>query len=230
MSETTVPIHVGLIMDGNRRWAKEQGLLALAGHEKGMQTLVDVSLHGFENGVQYISAYAFSTENWSRTQEEVSYLMGLILKGVERYLDIFHEAGIKIVFLGSREGVSEPVIKAAEKTEERTKNNTNGTLAICFNYGGKEEIVHAVKQIMEQGVKPEEVTADVIAGALYYPEVPPVDLLIRTSGEQRTSGFMLYRSDYAELLFIRKHWPDMNKEDFNNALAEYAARKRRFGK
>lgn len=230
MSETAqLPTHVGIVLDGNRRWAKTKGLPAIQGHRHGMDVLKDVSFHAFERGVQYLSAFVFSTENWQRAEDEVNYLMDLTVKAVEKYLDEFHERGIKVVILGRRKGVRQKVLDAIARTEEKTKDNTQGTLALCFNYGGKEEIVDAVKHIVAEGFTPQEISSEVIAGSLYCPEIPDVDLIIRTSGEERTSGFMLYRAAYAELCFVKKHWPDFTVGDFDAALLDYQTRARRFG-
>lgn len=230
MQNTEVlPTHVGIILDGNRRWAKEKGLPTLKGHREGMDVLKDVSFHAFERGVQYLSAFVFSTENWQRAEEEVNYLMDLTIKAVEKYLDEYHERGIRVVILGRRKGIRQKVLDAITRAEEKTKDNTQGTLALCFNYGGKEELVDAVKQIVANGFSPQQISSDVIASSLYSPEVPDVDLLIRTSGEQRTSGFMLYRAAYAELCFNDNYWPDFSVQDFDDALNEYAKRQRRFG-
>lgn len=230
MSETTVlPVHVGIILDGNRRWARTQGLPVIQGHRKGMDVLKDVSLHAFEQGIRYFSAYVFSTENWQRAEEEVTYLMDLTIKAVERYLDEFNQKNVRIVILGRREGISKKVLEAIDRAEQKTEGNTGGTLALCFNYGGKEELVDAVRQIIEESIDAKEVNAQTIAARIYKPDVPEVDLLVRTSGEYRTSGFMLYRAAYAELKFIDKYWPDFTIEDFETALNDYAERERRFG-
>lgn len=230
MSDTqTLPKHVGIILDGNRRWAKENGLPTLKGHRQGMDVLKEVSFHAFERGVQYLSAFVFSTENWQRAEEEVNYLMDLTIKAVEKYLDEYHERGIRVVILGRRKGIRQKVLDAIARAEEKTKDNTQGTLALCFNYGGKEELVDAVKHIVAEGFTPQEITADVITGSLYSPEIPDLDLLIRTSGEERTSGFMLYRAAYAELNFNKKFWPDFTIADFDKALVEYEKRERRYG-
>lgn len=230
MSKTdTLPIHVGIILDGNRRWAKQQGLPVVQGHRHGMDVLKDVSFHAFERGVQYLSAFVFSTENWQRAEDEVNYLMDLTVKAVEKYLDEFNERGIKVVILGRHKGVRSKVLDAIARTEEKTKNNTQGTLALCFNYGGREELTDAVRQIVAEGLTPQEITDDVVKGHLYHPEIPEVDLLIRTSGEQRTSGFMIYRAAYAELKFNDKFWPDFTTNDFDDAINEYSIRERRFG-
>lgn len=224
-----VPNHVGLILDGNRRWAKARGLPTLEGHRKGSDTLREVALAAYDRGVKYVSAFVFSTENWSRTDKEVNYLMGLVVKLLTQYLDEFNERGIKVVILGRREGLRSNVLKAIQKAEEMTKHNTGGTLAFCFNYGGQEEIVDATKQLISQGTSAEAITKESLSGAMYGPDVPPIDLLVRTSGEQRLSGFMLWRAAYAELYFTDTMWPDFTPSDLDGALAEYQSRHRRFG-
>ncbi len=228
LSPQSVPRHVGIILDGNRRWAKAQGLSAVEGHRRGMEVFKDVSLAAFDRGVQYVSAYIFSTENWKRTEEEVSYLMGLVVKAVEKHLDTFHDAGIRLVHMGSRENLNTKVLEAIDRSVAKTKENKRGTLALCFNYGGHQEIVDAVQSIVDAGEK--TITKETIAAAMYVPEVPPCDLIIRTSGEQRLSGFMLWRSEYAELKFVDKHWPDFTVADLDDVLEEYKNRERRVGK
>ena len=231
MSDTAdVPQHLGIILDGNRRWAKARGLPTLEGHRQGSDVFKEVSQAAFDRGVKYLSAFVFSTENWSRTEEEVGYLMKLVVRVVKTYLKEVDQNGVRIVILGRRDGLRRSVLKAIEEAEAKTAHNTRGTIALCFNYGGKEELVDAVKDMISKGTKPEEVTADAIAQSLYSPEIPPVDFMIRTSGEQRTSGFMLYRAEYAELYFTDKYWPDFGVADLDDALAEYSHRQRRFGK
>ena len=225
-----LPTHLGLILDGNRRWAKANGLKTIDGHKKGAEVFKDVSIAAFESGIKYVSAYVFSTENWSRKQEEVSLIMKLVVKGVELHLDEFHNKNIKIVIVGSTNNVPKSVTDAFIRTEQKTANNTGGVLALCFNYGGKLEIIDAVKQIVQSGISPSDVTQEVLNSYLYRPEIPPLDLLIRTSGEKRKSGFMLWRAEYAELLFLDKMWPDFTVTDLANALSEYSNRQRRFGK
>lgn len=229
-SDSSVPRHLGLILDGNRRWAEERGLPTLDGHQQGAEALKTVALAAFDRGIQYVSAYAFSTENWKRTEEEVGYLMKLFMKAVELHLDTFHKAGIRVVILGRREGLSDSVLKAFDRTEAKTKDNTRGTLALCVNYGGQEELVDAVKKLVASGVTASDIDSELLQSALYHPEVPGIDLLVRTSGEHRTSGFMLYRSDYAELYFTDLMWPDFNEAELGKAIAEFSQRKRRFGK
>lgn len=227
-AEQTIPTHLGLILDGNRRWAKSQGLPTLEGHRKGYENLKDIGKAAIERGVSYVSAYIFSTENWNRTPVEVKYLMGMAYDMVTRDVKEFNDENIRVVWLGSPEHVSKKLLNAIAAAEEKTAHNTKGTLAICFNYGGQQEIVDAAQKLINSGA--DSITPESFAQALYAPEVPPVDLLIRTSGEQRLSGFMLWRAAYAELYFAKKHWPEFSREDLDVALGDYANRQRRFGK
>jgi undecaprenyl diphosphate synthase len=224
-----VPRHLGLILDGNRRWAAARGLATLEGHKAGSDTLKNIVAAAFERGVSYVSAYVFSTENWSRTQEEVSYLMNLVVRFATKEITQLTSNNIKVVILGSETRVDPKILKSLKKVEEDSKNNTGGTLALCFNYGGYQEITDAVKKVMDSGVKPNELTEEDIAKNLYHPEVPPVDFMIRTSGEMRLSNFMLWRMAYAELYFSDKFWPDFDTIELDSALAEYTKRNRRFG-
>lgn len=227
--EDNVPQHVGLILDGNRRWARDRGLSPMEGHRKGSENFGDAVKQLFNSGVSYVSAFVFSTENWKRTEEEVSYLMNLVIKLTTDRLNEFDEAGIRIVILGSRERLSKKVLKAVNRAEDSTAENQQGTLALCFNYGGQQELVDAYKELVREGVAAEDITAETIQSHLYWPEVPDVDLIVRTSGEQRLSGFMLWRSTYAELLFLDKYWPAVTNDDMDMVLEEFAARQRRYG-
>lgn len=221
--------HLGIILDGNRRWAKEKGVAAFEGHRRGAEVFKEIALNAFDNGVTYLSAFVFSTENYTRPQEEVSYLMKLVIKAVEKYLDEFHKKNIKIVVAGTREKLEENVLTAVQKTEEKTKHNSGGTLILCFSYGGRQEIVDAVQSLVKNGTSSDEIDEAAIAKQLYQPEVPDVDLIIRTSGEQRTSGFMLWRAAYAELVFCDKYWPDFTTGDLTECIQKYNQRNRRFG-
>jgi len=224
------PTHVGIILDGNRRWAKLQGLPTSKGHEQGAQALKRVAFAAFDSGINNVSAYVFSTENWQRSKTEVSFLMKLFTKAVELHLDEFHQKNIKIVIVGNWQGIPQNLSQALQKTVAKTAANTGGTLALCLNYGGKQEIVDAVKAVVASGVQSNDVTKELIDAYVYEPSLPPLDLLIRTSGEQRTSGFMLWRADYAELVFVDKLWPDFTVKDFDDALTDYKKRQRRLGK
>lgn len=223
------PTHIGYIIDGNRRWARKHGLPTYEGHLAGYNAIQEVAIATFDAGVKYMSAYIFSTENWKRSEDEVSKLMGLVLKLLTSDLPIFDKRNIKLKILGSRQNVAPRIIKAIDNAEARTADNTAGTLAICFNYGGQLEIADACKKIVQSGISVEAITPDLIAENLYAPEVPPVDMIVRSSGEQRLSNFMLWRSAYSELMFIDKPWPDMTKEDVTAIIKEYLRRGRRFG-
>ncbi len=223
------PKHIGFIIDGNRRWAKEHGLPAYEGHLAGYNTLQELVLDIFKRGVEYISVYSFSTENWKRTTEEVNHLMKLALKIFTSDVTILERNDIKLRVLGSREGVDAKVLKAWDEAEAKTAGNKSGTLALCFNYGGQTEIVDAIKKIINSGAPADDVSVDMVAQNLYAPEIPPVDLVVRTSGEHRISNFMLWRIDYSELVFLDKKWPDMKSSDIDQVIKEYNNRHRRVG-
>lgn len=225
----TIPTHIGFILDGNRRWARARGLPTLEGHRRGYDNLKTIGKAAVNRGVKFISAYIFSTENWNRSKEEVSYLMNLAYILLKRDVAELNKEGIRVVWLGSPDKVSPKLQKAIKNAEESTKNNTRGTLCLCFNYGGHQEILDAAKRVLTSGVVPQELTIERFEQALYAPAVPPIDLLIRTSGEQRISNFMLWRAAYAELYFVDKHWPDFNEADLDAAMQDYASRHRRFG-
>jgi undecaprenyl diphosphate synthase len=227
MTDTiTLPTHLGIILDGNRRWAKQQGLPTLQGHRQGMDNFKDVSLAAFDRGIQYVSAYIFSTENWQRSQEEVSYLMSLISKGIQKHLATFHAANIKLVMLGSRQGIDAKILKSIDQAVIQTEQNLKGTLALCFNYSGQQEITEAAQKLAKTG---QEITVKSLDEAIQANDIPPLDLIIRTSGERRLSGFMLWRAAYSELYFTDTMWPDFRPLDLDLALADYAQRQRRFG-
>jgi undecaprenyl diphosphate synthase len=223
------PVHIGYIVDGNRRWAKKHGLPAYEGHLAGYNALKDVALETLNQGVRYMSAYIFSTENWKRSSDEVQRLMGLTLRLVKADLPLFHQHNVRMRFIGSRENVDPKLVKAIEHAEAETAANTGGDLILCFNYGGQLEITDAVKKIVQSGISAEDITEDVVAEHLYAPDVPPVDLVVRTSGEERLSNFMLWRAAYSEFMFLQKPWPEMTKDDVGIIMKEYAKRQRRFG-
>jgi undecaprenyl diphosphate synthase len=195
----------------------------------GYNAIHEVARASFDAGIEYVSAYIFSTENWKRSESEVSKLMGLVLKLLTSDLHLFDENNIRLKVIGSRENVSDKIIKAIDAAEAQTAANTRGTLAVCFNYGGQIEVVDACKRIIQSGIDSSEVTPELISENLYAPDVPPVDLIVRTSGEQRLSNFMLWRAGYSEFLFLEKLWPDMTKDDVTAILEEYSRRGRRFG-
>ncbi len=226
MDNIKIPCHVGIIMDGNGRWAKERGLNRSKGHEAGYKTLKTTAKYILDSGVKVLSVFAFSTENFNRPKEEVDFLMNLFIKGFKKDSAFFNKENIKVVFSGRKEPLKKDVIEAMEYLSESTKNNTKGILNICLNYGGRSEIVDAVNHIIKDNLK--EVDEEVINSYLYN-KLPDIDLLIRTSGEVRISNFMLWQLSYAELYFPKCYFPDFNQEEFDKALLEYTKRDRRFG-
>lgn len=229
MAERDTPLHVGYIVDGNRRWAKAQGLTSKDGHRAGYDKIKEVLLETCAQGVEYVSAYVFSTENWHRSGPEVAWLMDLVVRMLTEDLHIFLEKDIRIRVSGTRIRLSRRVKKAIDNAEEATKDCKSGTVIICFNYGGHQEIIDAVNRLRATLSNTKKVTAQIFEQFLYTPDVPPCDLIVRTSGEQRLSNFMLWRSAYSELIFVKKAWPEMTKKDVTSILKEYARRSRRFG-
>ncbi len=223
------PKHLGFILDGNRRWARQHSLPEFDGHLAGYNALREVIEGCFEMGVPYVTVYAFSTENWKRDKREVSNLMKLATRAVTSDLKRFVDRDIRVRYAGRREGIGKKLLAGVEKAEEATRRLTGGTLLLCFNYGGQQEIVDAARQCVADGLIADELTEEAIAERLYVPEAPPIDLIVRTSGEQRLSNFMLWRAAYSELLFLKKYWPDMTKQDVTDIIKEYNRRQRRFG-
>lgn len=225
-----IPTHLGLILDGNRRWAKENGMSVAQGHRRGYQNLKTVAQAALKYGVRYVSAYVFSTENWQRDQQEVKDIMK-ILKWVLRHeIKEFDKNNIRLRVIGSKAKLGAALVTAIHDAEKATENNTAGTLLLCLDYGGQQEIVDAVKRISSLGVDPSKITADLIAQHLYAPDVPPLDLIIRTSGEKRLSNFMTWDAAYSELSFNDKNWPEFSEADLKTAMDHYGATQRRFGK
>lgn len=229
-THSQVPRHIGFILDGHRRWAKEHNIPLLEGHRQGYKNFKKIGLAALDRGVEFVSAYIWSKENWQRSVEEVNYIMKLLLWVADHELDDIHSRGVRVVFLGNDEKLDPRVIKAMQNAEAKTAKNTKGTLALCLNYGGQQEIVDATKNLILAGVEADTITPEIFAQSLYAPDVPALDLLIRSSGEQRISGFMLWRAAYAELMFVDKKWPDFSEDDLDSALASYQTRQRRFGK
>jgi len=227
-TDKSVPTHIGYILDGNRRWAKKHGLPPYEGHLAGYASLKDIVLYTLEQpGVEFVSIYVFSTENWKRPEKEVATIMKLAMRVFKSELKEFIKRGIRIRVLGIEEGLTEELITAAREAEKATEELTNGTLCVCFNYGGQQEIVDAVQTCIKEGVEP---TVEGVTDHLYAPDIPPIDMVVRTSGEQRISNFMIWRTTYSEFLFLNKYWPDMTKDDVREIIAEFDRRQRRFGK
>lgn len=224
-----IPKHVGIIMDGNRRWAKERNLLTLEGHRKGYEKMKQAPGWFFSRGVEIISVYAFSTENWNRSREEVNYLMKLLGQALIEELEELNNKGYKILISGRISELPGDLPELCDKVINQTKNNTKGTLNICLNYGGRAEIIDAVQKMIKNGVEPEQIHEGMIKKYLYNGDLPDPDIIVRTSGEQRISGFMLWQSAYSELMFMKKYWPEFEEIDVETILKEYAVRNRRFG-
>lgn len=228
--DISVPQHVGFILDGNRRWAREHGLPVIEGHRQGVKALKRVLKSSVKHGVRYVSAYAFSTENWKRDRDEVKQLMRLFMWIMKHEVKELNREGIRLRVIGSKAQLGHALVRAIHEAEELTKDNERGTVLLCLDYGGQQEIVDAVKRIAELGYNPDDITPELISKFLYAPDVPPVDLVIRTSGEQRISNFLLWESAYSEFLFDKVNWPDFDEKHLEKALEEYANRQRRFGK
>ena len=233
MDKENMPKHIAIIMDGNRRWAKEQGLDYRKGHQAGADTIEKIVTYANEIGLKYLTVYAFSTENWKRTEEEVGALMLLFNKFLDKYIKIADTKNVKIKFIGDRTALSKSLADKMAKAEERTKNNSGLLFSVGLNYGGRDEIIHAVKNISEDvkngKIKSEDITTDLFSNYLYTAGMPDPDLVIRTSGEMRTSNFLPWQIVYSEFLFLDKYWHDFSEEDLDNAIEAYQKRNRKFG-
>ncbi len=227
-----IPKHVSIIMDGNGRWATKRGLKRSEGHLKGSETLEELAIHALANGVEYLSVFAFSTDNFKRTEEEVGFLMNLFIKMFTKKFDRLIANEIRVVFSGRRQNLRKDVLRAMDEVEEKTKDFTKGTLNICLNYGGQEEIVDATKKIYND-IQNGKLTLDELDKNIYskylYQDLPPIDLLIRTSGEHRISNYMIYQSAYSEFYFTDTLFPDFNEEEFDKAIYAFQNRDRKFG-
>lgn len=221
--------HIAIIMDGNRRWAKELNLPSAIGHKKGVESLKTAlrSCHSF--GVKYLTVYAFSTENWNRKPEEVNFLMDLLAHTIKNELNELCENGVVISFIGDLARLNSKLQKILNTAVEKTKNNTGVNLQIAFNYGSRDEIVNAVKNIIKKGCKEEEVTEELISKELYTSDIPDPDLLIRTGGEMRISNYLLWQIAYSEFLVTKQYWPDFDKQSMADAILEFKNRQRRYG-
>ena len=226
---TRLPAHIGVIMDGNGRWAKKRGLPRSAGHKAGADSLKKIVTACNKMGVKYITVYAFSTENWSRPKEEVDFLMNLLLEYLRDAENSLAGENVVIRAIGSRAELSEEIQEQIIKTEKFTANNTGIVMNIALNYGAREELTTAVKAIVEDGIEADKIDAELISSKLYTKDQPDPDLLIRTSGEIRLSNFMLWQLAYSEMYFTEKLWPDFSVKDLEKAIIEYQRRNRRFG-
>ncbi|MCX7788223.1 MAG: polyprenyl diphosphate synthase [Spirochaetes bacterium] len=226
-----LPIHVGIIMDGNGRWARQRNLNRTAGHREGLKATKAIVKTAANVGIKYLSLYTFSTENWKRAQEEVSFLMGLVHQHLRREYDFYRENGIRIRHSGDLSGLPPEVQEDIRTVIQDTASHKRLTVNLAINYGGKNEIVRAVRSLIQKNpnLTSEQVTEDSIAQYLDNPDIPDLDLIIRTAGELRLSNFLLWESAYAELYFSPKLWPDFTPDDFLEALLNYQSRNRKFG-
>ena len=233
MEKENLPKHIAIIMDGNRRWAKSRGKPASFGHREGAKTLEKIVRYANKIGVKHITVYAFSTENWKRTEEEVKSLMMLFQSYLDDYAKRADTENIKVKIVGNREGLSERMKSSIEKCMERTKNNTGIVFNIALNYGGRDELLNAIKEIAkdvkENKTNIKDIDEEMISNHLYTKGQPDPDLLIRTSGELRLSNFLPWQLVYSEFIFVDKNWPDFNEEDLDLAIEEYQRRNRKFG-
>lgn len=223
------PLHIGIIMDGNGRWAQKRGLARTAGHKEGLETAKKIVKACANAGIKYVTLYTFSTENWKRAQEEVGYLMGLIKGHLRSEFEFYKANGIRIEHLGDLKGLPEDVQAEIINAKEETKNFTGLTVVLAINYGGRDEIIRSVKKIIEKQIDSDSLTEKSISDNFDIPELPDVDFLIRTGGEKRLSNFLLWHSAYAELCFTDTLWPDYTEDELIENLNEFYKRTRRFG-
>lgn len=233
ISSTFIPNHVAIVMDGNGRWAKERGLPRTAGHEAGELALLDAVYGALEIGVKYLTVYAFSTENWKRSPDEVKFLMNFNREVIHRRVEEMNQFGIKVRWAGREARLWKSVVDELKKAERKTSKNDQLTLTMCVNYGGRAEIVDAVtemaRDVKARKLRPDSISEKKLKKYLYEPNMPDVDLFLRTSGEQRTSNFLLWQSAYAEMVFMDVLWPDFDRRHLWQAIEIYAKRERRFG-
>ncbi|HZX50073.1 MAG TPA: polyprenyl diphosphate synthase [Candidatus Paceibacterota bacterium] len=233
--EDKIPQHIVILPDGNRRWAKERGLDTLEGHKAGYEKLTQLCHWAKDRGVKVVTAFGFSTENWNRSEREVNYLMGLLEFALRENFSSkatkneIKELGLRVRIIGQKERLPQSLQETIAEVEEHTKANTNLHLNLAISYGGRWDIVQAAKQIMQDGIKPEDLTEELFGKYLSTGDLPDPDLFIRAGGEQRLSNLVLWQAAYSELYFLPKYWPDFSEQDFDDALAEFARRSRRFG-
>ena len=227
-----IPKHVAMVLDGNRRWAKERGLPTLKGHQKGFENISELAPYIIDRGVEVLSVYAFSEQNFNRTEEEVNYLMDIFVDMFKKECKKIHKENIKIVFSGRRNRLRKDVVEAMDEIMDKTKNNTKGIFNICLGYSGQQEVCDMTKKLCEMykagKLALDDITPDYVQTQMYQ-DLPPVDFMIRTSGEYRLSNFMMYQNSYAEFYFPDVYFPDFNKEEFEKAILEFNRRNRRFG-
>jgi undecaprenyl diphosphate synthase len=228
-SAKSAPEHVAIIMDGNGRWAQSRGLPRIAGHEAGTENIRTITTRAAELGIKYLTLWAFSTENWNRPAEEVEGILRILGEALVVETEELHRKGARLQHIGSLEGLSPDLIQGIHDAIELTRNNTSITLTLAFNYGGRDEIIRAIRRMIADGVAPEDVNESTFQQYLYTAGMPDPDLIIRTSGEMRTSNFLIWQGAFAEYYICPKLWPDFGEQDLDAAIAEYQKRDRRFG-
>lgn len=226
----TVPEHVGVIIDGNRRWARNSGLSTLEGHRRGYDLVMEIAEHACSRGVQVLSAYMFSTENWKREPDELGHLMDELSRVTRAAPDRLASSDIRLRFLHGAGRLPDTLDAAMAEAEAQTADRRGGTLALCVDYGGQQELADAAAALVAEGITPADISPEVFGRYVYAPDVPGIDLLIRTGGERRLSNFMLWRAAYAELSFFDKYWPAFTTADLDRAMSDFAHRQRRFGR
>jgi undecaprenyl diphosphate synthase len=226
---TALPRHVAFILDGNGRWAEKRGLPRLEGHRAGVRNIRRILKSLNKHGVEYVTLYAFSTENWNRPADEVNGIFDILMKVVGRETRELHKNGVKIIHVGRLQGLPEGVQKSIKRAVKLTENNRGMTLGVALNYGGRAEILDAVSRVIADKIPPQEINEQLFGRYLYTAGLPDVDLVIRTSGEMRTSNFLIWQSAYSEYYFTRVLWPDFDEEELEKALLAYSQRQRRFG-
>lgn len=230
MSELVIPRHISIIMDGNGRWAKSHGKPRAEGHIEGVRSVKVITEECVKLGVEYLSLYTFSEENWSRPAEEVAALMGLMIKSINDGYGTLMDNGVRFRVLGNRARLSPEVLEAIENLEKATECNPNTTMLVMLSYSGRWDILQATRSLISSGISPEDLTMEDISGALVTAGIPDPDLLIRTSGEERISNYMLWQTAYTEFVFTDVLWPDFREDQLRDAIREYSHRERRFGK
>ena len=226
-----IPYHLGIIMDGNRRWAKQRGLPPLFGHRKGLKTFKKIAKYCYKKGVKILTVFAFSTENWNRSKEEVSYLMKLFDSMLsDKNVEELNKKGVKINIIGQKWRFPKKLQRKIKKVEQATRRNKKGILNIALSYGGRADIIQAIKKIVKLKIPPREINETLVSKYLWTKGLPDPDLIIRTGKEKRISNFLIWQSAYSELYFVNKHWPEFTEEDLEKAFLDYSKRQRRFGK
>jgi undecaprenyl diphosphate synthase len=234
MKNNLLPRHIAIIMDGNGRWAKERMLPRLFGHKAGVKSLKKIIEYSANIGIDYLTVYAFSTENWGRPKDEVNGIIKLLFSSIKQYLDELIENNVIIKLIGDRETLSDEILNVFNEVEKKTENNTGMHFIIAFNYGSRSEMIHSIKKIakkcVDKTIEIDDIDENLMKSNLYTKDIPDPDFVIRTSGEKRLSNFMLWQISYAELYFTDTYWPDFDKDEYIKALNEYQVRKRRYGK